>query len=49
VKQSGGLDYAIKTMERYRDEALAILREFPESEARNSLETLINYTIEREK
>ena len=49
VKQSGGLTYAIQTMERYRDEALVILREFPASEARNSLEMLINYTIEREK
>ena len=49
VKQSGGLTYAIRTMERYRDEALVILREFPASEARNSLEMLINYTIEREK
>jgi octaprenyl-diphosphate synthase len=49
VKQSGGLDYAIKTMERYRDEALAILHTFPASAARTSLEALINYTIEREK
>jgi octaprenyl-diphosphate synthase len=49
VKQSGGLEYAIKTMERYRDEALEILHEFPESAARTSLEALINYTIEREK
>ena len=49
VKQSGGLDYAIATMERYRDEALTLLHEFPESEARTALEALINYTIEREK
>ena len=49
VKQSGGLDYAIQAMYRFRDEALAILREFPESEARHSLEALINYTVEREK
>ena len=49
VKNSGGLDYAIATMERYRDEALEILRTFPESASRTSLEQLINYTIEREK
>ncbi|MCR5889396.1 polyprenyl synthetase family protein [Hymenobacter sp. J193] len=49
VKQSGGLDYAIRTMERYRDEALDILRTFPASSSRTSLEQLINYTIEREK
>ena len=49
VKKSGGLEYAVRTMERYRDEALAILDEFPESAARTALKALINYTIEREK
>ncbi|MBC6988633.1 MULTISPECIES: polyprenyl synthetase family protein [Hymenobacter] len=49
VKKSGGLDYAIATMQRYRDEALTLLRNFPESPSRTSLEQLINYTIEREK
>ena len=49
VKKSGGLDYAIQTMKSYRDEALAILHTFPESPSRESLEQLINYTIEREK
>ena len=47
VQQSGGLDYAIETMRRYRDEALALLHDFPASPARTSLEQLINYTIER--
>ncbi|MGI4834877.1 MAG: polyprenyl synthetase family protein [Janthinobacterium lividum] len=49
VKESGGLDYAIQAMYRFRDEALTILHEFPESAARHSLEALINYTVEREK
>ena len=49
VKKSGGLEYAIQTMKRYRDEALEILYTFPESPSRTSLEQLINYTIEREK
>ncbi len=49
VKKTGGLDYAIRVMERYRDEALTILRTFPASPSRDSLEQLINYTIEREK
>ncbi|GAA3953341.1 polyprenyl synthetase family protein [Hymenobacter algoricola] len=49
VKQSGGLDYAIQTMKNYRDEALTLLRTFPDSPSRHSLEQLINYTIEREK
>ena len=49
VKKSGGLDYAIATMKKYRDEALEILHTFPESASRTSLEELINYTIERNK
>ncbi|MDU0371378.1 polyprenyl synthetase family protein [Hymenobacter endophyticus] len=49
VKQSGGLEYAIQVMQRYRDEALEILYTFPASSSRTSLEQLINYTIEREK
>ena len=49
VKQSGGLDYAVQTMQRYRDEALTVLHTFPDSQARQALEGLINYTIEREK
>jgi octaprenyl-diphosphate synthase len=48
VRQTGGLEYAIQTMQRYRDEALTILRTFPASPSRTSLEQLINYTIERE-
>jgi octaprenyl-diphosphate synthase len=49
VKKSGGLDYAVRRMEGYRDEALQLLYTFPVSPARDSLEQLINYTIEREK
>ena len=49
VKSTGGLDYAIQTMKRFRDEALDILHTFPESASRTSLEQLINYTIERDK
>jgi octaprenyl-diphosphate synthase len=49
VKKSGGLDYAIAVMKKYRDEALEILFTFPESPSRTSLEQLINYTIERDR
>ena len=49
VKKSGGLDYAVRRMQEYRDEALQLLYTFPVSPARASLEQLINYTIEREK
>ncbi|MEQ8358890.1 MAG: polyprenyl synthetase family protein [Cytophagales bacterium] len=49
VKESGGLDYATKIMHQYRDEALSLLREYPDSESRSSIEALVTYTIERKK
>jgi octaprenyl-diphosphate synthase len=47
VQQSGGIEYANKVMRGYRDEALEILNSFPENEARQSLEALVHYTIDR--
>ncbi len=47
VRQSGGIDYARKAMLRYRDEALELLKTFPENEAGKSLEALVHYTIDR--
>jgi octaprenyl-diphosphate synthase len=47
VKASGGIDYAVQQMIRYHQEAIAILRTFPESAYRNSLEQLVQFTIDR--
>lgn len=47
VIKSGGLQYAESKMIGYRDNALAILSEFPDSESKRSLAALVNYTIER--
>jgi octaprenyl-diphosphate synthase len=47
VISSGGITYAAKKMMEYRDEALSILYEFPESEIRNGLEELVRYTTDR--
>jgi octaprenyl-diphosphate synthase len=49
VKESGGIEYATKAMENYLSEAQNLLSEFPESEYKNSLKHLIQYTTEREK
>jgi octaprenyl-diphosphate synthase len=49
VKQSGGIEYTIEKMKQYQKEALAILHEFNDNEARKSLELLLNYVIERKK
>lgn len=49
VVKSGGIEYAMKKMEEFRDKALQILHTFPPNEARLSLEKLVHYTIDREK
>ncbi len=47
VKQSGGIEYAIKKMNHYHQAALAILESFPESPYRSSLRSLVQFTIDR--
>jgi octaprenyl-diphosphate synthase len=47
VKESGGIDYTRQKMLQYRDEALAILHEFPDSNIRAGLETLVRFTTDR--
>lgn len=49
VRASGGLDYAQKLMEKYRAEALDILREMPNGVAKDSMEDLVHFVIERKK
>ena len=48
VKKSGGLDYAEKIMENYQQKALDILLEFPDNEAKKSLQLMLEYGIKRE-
>lgn len=47
VVKAGGIEYAITKMNQYRDEALAILFEFPKSDVRDGLEELVRYTTDR--
>jgi octaprenyl-diphosphate synthase len=49
VKISGGLEYATEAMKQYVTDAIALLRRFPDSVYRQSLEELVYYTIERSK
>lgn len=49
VLQSGGIEYATQRMLAYRDEALDLLKDIPESEAKNALRDLVLYTTERKK
>ena len=46
-KPTGGIKYATKKMFEYRDEALNILYQFPDSEVRQALENLVRYTTDR--
>ncbi|MFT5737380.1 MAG: octaprenyl-diphosphate synthase [Maribacter sp.] len=49
VKNKGGLEYAVAKMLSYRDEALGLLKSYPESEYRSALELMVNYVVERDK
>lgn len=45
--KAGGLDYVAKIMDEYKQKALALLSEFPESEARTSLTLCVDYVLNR--
>ncbi len=47
VTHAGGIAYAEQKMFGFRDEALSILHEFPQSEVRDALEELVRYTTDR--
>lgn len=49
VISSGGLEYASEKMLAYRDDALQILSNFDDCEAKESLKNLVLYTTERTK
>ena len=47
VMEAGGIKYAAKKMVEFRDQALKILYEFPDSDVRKGLEELVMYTTDR--
>lgn len=49
VKENGGIEYTIAKMKTYQKEALDILETYPASEYKDSLQTMINYVVERKK
>ncbi len=49
VRNTGGLAYAEMQMHRYQEEAFEILKTFPDSDSRTSLEQLVRFTTERKK
>lgn len=49
VKDKGGLNYAVVKMKQFQERALHILKDYPDSVYRNSLEIMVNYVIDRDK
>lgn len=49
VRRAGGFQYSLQVMDEFRVKALAILNEFPDNPARQSLADLVDYTIQRSK
>jgi octaprenyl-diphosphate synthase len=49
VNDMGGIDFAKSKMLEYKSAAMDILNSFPESESRNSLRNLVDYTVSRVK
>lgn len=49
VKENGGLNYAVKKMNLFKDQALEILNYYPESEFKAALQLMVNYVIDRKK
>jgi octaprenyl-diphosphate synthase len=47
VEQAGGIKYATAKMNEFKEEALAILHQFPESPVRQGLEDLVLYVTDR--
>jgi len=47
VQKSGGIEYARQKMEQYKLEALEILHTYPDSPARQAMEELVDYVIDR--
>ena len=49
VKKNGGLEYAVEKMLAYKEEALALLNAYPDSDYKDSLILMVNYVVDRKK
>jgi octaprenyl-diphosphate synthase len=47
VKEAGGIDYATRKMNAFRDEALEVLHSFPASPTRQGMENMVLYVTDR--
>ncbi len=49
VRQNGGIEYTYNKMIEYKDKALRVLDKFEDSEAKEAMTELVQFTIERKK
>ena len=49
AKASGGIEYAYDTMARFRDQAMAILAEYPDNETTRAFAAIFDFVIARDK
>ena len=49
VKDRGGLDYAIEKMKSFQLEAINLLKDYPDSPYKASLQLMVEYVIDRKK
>ncbi|MEM8999705.1 MAG: polyprenyl synthetase family protein [Bacteroidota bacterium] len=49
VKEKGGLEYAVAKMLEFKDSALALLDDYPETTYKTSLALMVNYVVDRKK
>lgn len=49
VKKVGGLEYAVKAMLDYKEQALEVLKNYPDSPYKDSLLLMVDYVIDRKK
>ncbi|MGB5821907.1 MAG: polyprenyl synthetase family protein, partial [Saonia sp.] len=49
VKEKGGLRYAEAKMHAFKEEALALLDSYPESDYKSSLRLMVDYVVDRKK
>jgi octaprenyl-diphosphate synthase len=49
VKDKGGIEYTEKIMMEYGSRALEVLDSYPDSEGKESLKEMVNYTVKRKK
>ncbi len=49
VKEKGGLEYAVTKMLEFKDKALKMLDNYPDSDYKSSLTLMVNYVVDRKK